>query len=41
MDLRSNNCFTICGDGVIAGEEECEDKNKINADGCHLCRFAC
>jgi len=24
----------VCGDGVMAGEEECDDANEIEADGC-------
>lgn len=27
-------CQTVCGDGVIAGTEQCDDRNKIANDGC-------
>ncbi|MFN3200872.1 MAG: DUF4215 domain-containing protein [Bradymonadia bacterium] len=27
----------VCGDGVIAGEETCEDGNEIDGDGCDSC----
>lgn len=27
-------CFTICGDGIQAGFEQCDDGNAINGDGC-------
>ena len=42
---RPNNpdvCFTTCGDGIVAGNEECDDANNnnavnINTDGCANC----
>lgn len=35
----SCRCFVacVCGDGVVCGEEECDDGNSIVLDGCHLC----
>src|SRR5690606_37970536 len=34
-----------CGDGIVAGAEECEDGNDVATDGCADCRvqpgFAC
>ena len=27
-------CNTTCGDGVLAGEEECDDENTADVDGC-------
>lgn len=27
-------CTTICGDSIIAGEEECDDGNLIDGDYC-------
>lgn len=28
---------TICGDGVVNGDEECDDENVVTLDGCDLC----
>jgi cysteine-rich repeat protein len=30
----NDSCSTICGDGIIAGMEECDDANTISGDGC-------
>eukprot|EP01067_Filipodium_phascolosomae_P000270 Filipodium_phascolosomae@DN1224_c0_g1_i1.p1 len=30
----SDPCFTVCGDGIIAGEEVCDDGNTWLRDGC-------
>jgi cysteine-rich repeat protein len=27
-------CITICGDGVLSGDEECDDGNQLNTDAC-------
>ena len=27
-------CVPICGDGMVAGNEECDDDNTVNGDGC-------
>ena len=28
-------CQPVCGDGiVVAGFEDCDDKNKVSGDGC-------
>ena len=27
-------CFTVCGDGIVAGAEECDDQNTVDGDGC-------
>jgi cysteine-rich repeat protein len=33
-------CFPICGDGLINGDEECDDNNTNNWDGCTSnCKF--
>ncbi|CAD8069621.1 unnamed protein product [Paramecium sonneborni] len=32
--LQNNNCIIYCGDGLINGEEICDDENNINGDGC-------
>ncbi|CAD8190136.1 unnamed protein product [Paramecium octaurelia] len=34
-------CSTICGDSIIAGNEQCEDNNTQEYDGCYLCKFSC
>ncbi|CAD8055706.1 unnamed protein product [Paramecium primaurelia] len=35
-------CIPICGDGVINGNEQCDDGNLIEADGCNnKCEFQC
>src|SRR4029079_17336358 len=32
-------CATVCGDGVQAGTETCDDGNTVSLDGCHAdCR---
>ncbi|MEP7121610.1 MAG: DUF4215 domain-containing protein [Byssovorax sp.] len=32
-------CTTVCGDGILAGKEECDDKNATAVDGCSdLCK---
>lgn len=33
-DGCTNDCTTICGDGLVIGVEECEDGNKADDDGC-------
>ncbi|CAD8178245.1 unnamed protein product [Paramecium octaurelia] len=41
-ELHPNGlCYEICGDGIIIGQEECEDMNDIQQDGCFNCRFQC
>lgn len=40
----NDNCFTTCGDGIVAGNEECDDANNnnlvnINTDGCANCNI--
>ncbi|CAD8162503.1 unnamed protein product [Paramecium octaurelia] len=34
-------CSPICGDSIIAGNEQCEDNNTQEYDGCYLCKFSC
>ncbi len=29
-----NGCTSSCGDGLIIGEEQCDDGNGISGDGC-------
>jgi cysteine-rich repeat protein len=32
------NGFVVCGDGILANNEECDDGNRVNGDGCdELC----
>ncbi|CAD8083688.1 unnamed protein product [Paramecium primaurelia] len=37
----SNSCVNLCGDGIVAGNEECDDSNMIPYDGCNECKFQC
>ena len=32
-------CETVCGDGLVMGDEQCDDGNDVVGDGCHLCAF--
>ncbi|CAD8200507.1 unnamed protein product [Paramecium octaurelia] len=36
-----NMCETICGDGYVTADEQCDDGNLIFEDGCHQCLKAC
>ncbi|CAK69167.1 unnamed protein product (macronuclear) [Paramecium tetraurelia] len=36
-----DQCQAICGDKIIAGDEQCDDGNQIQYDGCHNCQFQC
>lgn len=40
---RGDTCVTAgCGNGVIDGEEECDDANETDRDGCDVdCTFSC
>ncbi len=33
-DCSSGTCVTVCGDGLIAGDEACDDMANENGDGC-------
>ncbi|CAK87545.1 unnamed protein product (macronuclear) [Paramecium tetraurelia] len=37
----TNNCISICGDGMVAGKEECDDGNSVSNDGCYQCNYQC
>ncbi|CAD8078874.1 unnamed protein product [Paramecium primaurelia] len=34
-DFSLRKCYTICGDGIMAEMEECDDGNNFNQDGCN------
>ena len=34
MPVVNGSCSTLCGDGVKAGLEECDDGNTVSLDGC-------
>ncbi|CAD8198419.1 unnamed protein product [Paramecium octaurelia] len=36
-----NLCYSICGDGIVTDDEQCDDGNIIFEDGCHFCQFTC
>ncbi|CAK86688.1 unnamed protein product (macronuclear) [Paramecium tetraurelia] len=40
-DKQSNDCLPQCGDGIVAGNEYCDDENNIPNDGCYECKFQC
>src|SRR5205814_6686903 len=31
---QPSTCATVCGDGIIAGTEQCDDGNAVDTDGC-------
>ena len=33
-DRGKDSCETVCGDGLVAGSEECDDGNAADGDGC-------
>ncbi|CAD8079960.1 unnamed protein product [Paramecium primaurelia] len=39
--LVDNQCISICGDQIIAINEQCDDANEIQFDGCYQCEFSC
>ncbi|CAD8051891.1 unnamed protein product [Paramecium primaurelia] len=41
LDIFTNKCEPICGDGIISGTEECEDNNYLVLDGCYQCKYQC
>ena len=34
IDHDLANCRAICGDGLVLGENECDDGNQVDGDGC-------
>ncbi|CAD8118466.1 unnamed protein product [Paramecium primaurelia] len=41
QDEFLENCHPICGDGIIQGQEQCDDGNLISTDLCYLCKYSC
>ncbi|CAD8090863.1 unnamed protein product [Paramecium sonneborni] len=39
--LQGQICLSICGDGLIVGNEQCDDSNLIDEDGCFECHYSC
>ncbi|CAD8104073.1 unnamed protein product [Paramecium primaurelia] len=39
--IWNNQCTPYCGDGLIVGNEQCDDMNFIQNDGCFECKFKC
>ncbi|CAD8162332.1 unnamed protein product [Paramecium pentaurelia] len=37
----NNQCISLCGDGYLSHQEQCDDANNIPYDGCYLCQFQC
>ncbi len=34
LTLRDGQCISVCGDGLIAGYDICDDGNNFDFDGC-------
>lgn len=32
--MINGRCISICGDGIITVDEDCDDSNSIKYDGC-------
>ncbi|CAD8185933.1 unnamed protein product [Paramecium pentaurelia] len=41
QDEFLENCIPICGDGIIQGQEECDDANLISNYSCYQCKYKC
>ncbi|CAK70473.1 unnamed protein product (macronuclear) [Paramecium tetraurelia] len=41
QDNNGIDCLPQCGDGIVAGNEFCDDKNDVPFDGCYECKFQC
>ncbi|CAD8085132.1 unnamed protein product [Paramecium primaurelia] len=41
INQENKKCTTICGDQLIAGDEQCDDGNEIKYDGCYQCQYQC
>ncbi|CAD8156620.1 unnamed protein product [Paramecium pentaurelia] len=40
-EIRNGRCISVCGDGIVTIDEDCDDQNSIKYDGCHECKFEC
>ncbi|CAD8153931.1 unnamed protein product [Paramecium octaurelia] len=40
-ELINDRCLSICGDGIVTVDEDCDDQNSIKQDGCNQCKFEC
>ncbi|CAD8209794.1 unnamed protein product [Paramecium pentaurelia] len=40
-EFVNNSCLSICGDVIIAQEEDCDEGNTIEFDGCFNCKYSC
>ncbi|CAD8104639.1 unnamed protein product [Paramecium primaurelia] len=41
LELVNNSCYSICGDNIVASNEECDDGNEFKYDGCYNCKYQC
>jgi len=42
QSCQAHVCTAVCGDGIVAPGEECDDGNTASGDGCEAnCRFTC
>lgn len=41
LNKSLGRCLTVCGDGIQAGQEVCDDANNIKYDTCYLCDYYC
>jgi cysteine-rich repeat protein len=40
FSIVNGKCQTVCGDGLLASNEQCDDKNPVNGDGCSsICKI--
>ncbi|CAD8125624.1 unnamed protein product [Paramecium sonneborni] len=41
LNTLNNQCISLCGNGQLSHNEQCDDANNIPYDGCFLCEFSC
>ncbi|CAD8193538.1 unnamed protein product [Paramecium octaurelia] len=41
LDVVNNSCYSVCGDNLVASNEDCEDGNEFKYDGCYNCKYQC
>ncbi|CAK82971.1 unnamed protein product (macronuclear) [Paramecium tetraurelia] len=41
LNLTTRQCQPVCGDGVVIGDEQCDDGNDLGEDGCFECYYQC